>query len=108
MIYEYRCYTVATGRMEDLQNRFRNHALPLFEKHGIKPVAFFTPMIADANNRLIFILEYRDLAHRESAWNAFTADQDWQKALAESHKNGVLVLNVENKILDPTDFSPIR
>jgi len=94
--------------MDDLQNRFRDHTLKLFEKHGIKPVAFFTPVISDASNRFIFILEWKSLAHRETAWAAFGADTDWQKALAESNKNGQIVTEVENKILAPTDFSPLR
>ena len=108
MIYEYRSYTVAPGKMDDLQSRFRDHTMKLFEKHGFKPIAFFTPVIADASDRFIFILEFRDLAHRESAWAAFGSDPDWIKALEDSHKNGILVTSVENKILAPTDFSPIR
>ena len=107
MIYEYRAYTVAPGKMNDLFNRFRNHAIPLFERHGIKPIAFFTPVIAEASNQLIFILEFKDLAHRESAWAGFMADEDWKKAFVESHKDGELVISVENKILAPTDFSPL-
>jgi len=108
MIYEYRCYTVAPGKMNDLQDRFRNHTLGFFEKYGIKPVAFFTPIIAESNHKFMFILEFTDLAHRENAWNAFMADKDWQKIVADSNKNGVIVINVENKILAPTDFSPLK
>ena len=108
MIYEYRAYTVAPGRMDDLLSRFRDHTMTLFEKHGIKPVAFFTPIIAGTSNQLIFILEFKDLAHRESAFASFGADKEWQKVLEESHRNGVLVTSVENKILAPTDFSPLR
>lgn len=107
MIYEYRCYTVAPGKMNALQNRFRDHTLGFFAKYDIKPVAFFTPVVAESNNRLIFILEFRDMAHREKSWEAFQADADWQRVLAESNKDGIIVLNVENKFLAPTDFSPI-
>ena len=108
MIYEYRCYTVNPGKMPDLLSRFKNHTLRLFEKYDIKPVAFFTPLIAAANNQLIFILEYRDLAHRESAFSAFAADPEWQQILAKSNENGQIVVNVENKILAPTEFSPMK
>ena len=108
MIYEYRAYTVLPGKMGDLQKRFKDHTLRLFEKHGIRPIAFFTPVISDSNNQLIWIVEFRDLAHRESAWAAFGADPEWQKALEESHKDGQIVSNIENKILAPTDFSPIK
>ena len=107
MIYEFRCYTVALGKMNDLQSRFRDHTMKLFDKHGIKPIGFFTPVIAEASNKFYFIIEFRDLAHRESAWAAFGADPEWQKALEESHKNGELVISIENKILAPTDFSPL-
>jgi len=108
MIYEHRTYTVETGRMEDLLARFRDHTVELLEKHGIRLIACFTPVIADASNKFIFILEFRDLAHREAAWAAFGSDPVWQKALADSHKNGVLVTSVDNKILAPTDFSPLK
>ena len=108
MIYEYRAYTVVPGRMGDLLNRFRDHTLSLFEKHGIKPVGFFTPVIADKNNQLIWLVEFKDLAHREAAWAAFGADPEWQKALEESHRDGQIVVTIENKILAPTDFSPLK
>ena len=108
MIYEYRSYTVAPDKMAELQSRFRDHTMTLFDRHDIKPIAFFTPVIAEASNCLIFILEFRDLAHRETAWANFMADPDWQKAFADSEKNGGLVISVENKILAPTDFSPLR
>lgn len=107
MIYELRSYTVETGKMEDLKARFRDHTLRLYKKHGIKPIAFFTPLIAEASNKLIFILEFKDFAHREAANAAFGADPEWQKAFEDSHKNGILVTSVENKILAPTDFSPL-
>lgn len=40
MIYELRRYEVAPGRMSELHERFEKHTLRLFEKFGIKPVAF--------------------------------------------------------------------
>jgi len=94
--------------MENLLNRFRDYTLALFKKHDIKPVGFFTPVISSTNNQLIWLVEFRDMAHRESAWAAFASDPEWIKALEKSHKDGQIVLNIENKILAPTDFSPMR
>ena len=34
--YELRTYVAAPGKMEDLHNRFRNHTMALFAKHGIQ------------------------------------------------------------------------
>jgi len=38
MIYELRKYKVAEGRMNELHDRFKNHTLRLFKKHGIKTI----------------------------------------------------------------------
>jgi len=94
--------------MKNLVDRFRDHTLGFFAKHDIKPVAFFTPIIAESNNQFTFILEYRDLAHREASWASFMADPDWHKVVTESNADGQILQNIENKILAPTDFSPLR
>jgi len=94
--------------MNELLDRFRNHTLGFWKKYDIHPVGFFTPVIADKNNQLIFMLQFRDLKHREDAWASFMADKDWLDVVAESNAKGALVVNVENKILSPTDFSPLK
>jgi hypothetical protein len=79
--------------MEDLLNRFRDYTLALFKKHDIKPVGFFTPVISSTNNQLIWLVEFRDMAHRESAWAAFASDPEWIKALGKkATKTGKLFL----------------
>jgi hypothetical protein len=40
--FELRIYTAAPGKMEALHKRFRDHAVPMFEKHGIKSVGYWT------------------------------------------------------------------
>ena len=42
-VYELRTYTSPEGRLGDLQARFRNHTVKLFEKHGITSVGYFVP-----------------------------------------------------------------
>ena len=36
MIYETRIYETHPGKLPDLNARFRNHTIKIFEKHGIK------------------------------------------------------------------------
>lgn len=107
MIYEYRVYDVAPGRMEDLHNRFRNYTLELYAKHGIKVIAFFTSVIGESSDRLTYILAFDNLDHREKAWASFFADPDWQRVYRESNANGQLVLRFKNRIFKPTDYSPL-
>ncbi|MCP4613176.1 MAG: NIPSNAP family protein [Planctomycetes bacterium] len=108
MIYEYRVYEVAPGRLNDLHERFRKHTLNFFGKYDIKVVAFFTTEIEEADDRLIYILEFKDLNHREKAWANFEADPEWKHIVEESNSNGPLIIRVKNQILRPTDYSPLK
>ena len=49
MIYEWRAYYVMPGRMADIQRRFADHTMRLFEKHGINVVGFWQPVIGESN-----------------------------------------------------------
>jgi NIPSNAP len=107
MIYEYRAYYVMPGRMPDLQRRFADVTMSLFNKHGIGIVGFWETVFGESNE-LVYICVYDDLAHRERAWKAFMADPEWQAAKKSSELNGPLVERVVNKIWRPTAFSPLQ
>jgi hypothetical protein len=108
MIHELRIYTAHTGKMAPLIARFRNHTTKLFEKHGITNVGYWTNSIGGRSDELWYMLAFEDLGHRERAWKAFAADPEWQAARSESEKDGPLVHHIENRIMIPTDFSPIK
>ena len=108
MIYEYRVYEAVPGRLPDVNARFRNHTLKLFEKHGMTNVGYWTPSVGDYSNRLIYILGFEDVGHRERAWAAFRDDPEWQAVVAETEANGPIVARVTNTLLAPTDYSPLR
>lgn len=108
MIYEYRVYEAAPGKLPALNARFRDHALKLFERHGIKNIGYWTSNIGDYSNRLIYIVAFESVEQRERAWAAFGADPDWQKARRESEVDGVLTTRTFNTLLKPTDYSPLK
>ena len=76
-------YEAMPGKLPDLNARFRNHTLKLFEKHGMTNVGYWTANVGDYSNRLIYILGFEDVAQRESAWNGFRNDPEWQAVVAE-------------------------
>ena len=39
-VYELRVYHANEGKLDDLLKRFREHTMGLFEKHGMKNVAY--------------------------------------------------------------------
>jgi hypothetical protein len=94
--------------MQALHNRFRNTTLKIFERYGMKVIGFWETEIGPSNNDLVYILAFEDLNQRQAAWEAFIKDPDWIKAREESERDGVLVQNVENRILEPTDYSPLK
>lgn len=108
MIYEERVYKIMPGRIPDIMQRFTDHAIPLFKKHGMKLIGFWQPVIGPSNHELYYILAFDDLEHRQRAWAAFVSDPTWIQAKAESEKSGPLVADVANRILKPTPFSPLQ
>jgi hypothetical protein len=107
MIYELRIYTAHPGKMQALQARFRDHACRLFERHGMKNVAYWRNAVGGRSDELWYILGFESLSARESCWEAFQEDPEWVKAKADSETDGPLVHHVENRLLAPTDFSPM-
>jgi hypothetical protein len=108
MIYEMRVYHCMPGRLPALLNRFETRTLALWQKHGISQAGFFTTVIGETNQQLIYFLAWDSLAEREKKWNAFIADPDWIKGRAETEKDGQIVEKVVNQILTPTAFSSVQ
>jgi hypothetical protein len=108
MIHELRIYHAVPGRMPDLNNRFSNITLKMWDKFGIRQVGFWTTLVGPSNNALYYLLEWQSLAEREQKWNAFAANPEWLAARAETEKNGPLVERVENIFLTPTAYSKLK
>jgi len=104
-IQELRVYDAVPGKLPGIHDRFSNHTMPLFEKHGIENIAYWTEDVG-TSNRLVYMLGYPSLGDREKSWAAFQADPAWQKARAESEKDGPLVRVSHHSILRPTPYSP--
>jgi hypothetical protein len=108
MLYEMRTYYCIPGRLPALLKRFDTITLKLWEKHGIRQAGFFTTVIGESNQQLVYFLAWDSLAERERKWNGFMADPDWLKARAETEKDGQIVERVINQMLQPTSFSSVK
>ena len=106
-LYELRTYYATEGKLEDLNARFRNHTCKLFEKHGISNLGYFVPIGENPERKLIFFIAYPSRAERDTRWNAFFTDPEWQKAYKESEVGGKLVNKAETVYLTATDYSPL-
>jgi NIPSNAP len=108
MLYEMRVYHCVPGRLPALLKRFETKTLKIWEKHGIRQAGFFTTVIGESNQQLVYFLVWDSLAERERKWSAFMADQEWINARAETEKDGQIVERVINQILTPTVFSSVK
>src|SRR6201996_2902694 len=108
MIHELRVYRCVPNRLPALLKRFETTTLRIWEKHGIRQAGFWTTVIGESNQELTYLLAWESLAEREQKWNAFSADPAWISARAESEKDGPILTNATNQILQPTAFSVVK
>ena len=110
-LYELRIYTIAEGKADALDARFRDHTIDLFKRHGMTPIGFFHTVVAQgqpADNRLFYLMGYKDREARDKEWTDFANDPEWKKVYADSQVNGSLTTKIENFFLTPTDYSAIK
>ena len=104
-LFELRTYHAAPGKLDDLNARFRDHTMKLFEKHGFQNIGYWTP-IDNKENLLIYILAFPSKEAREASWKAFGGDPEWKQVVKESEANGKLVTKVDTLFMKATDYSP--
>jgi hypothetical protein len=104
MLYEFRSYEAAPGKLEALSRRFKDDTVPLFTRHGIEPIGFWFP---EGVNQLVYILRWTDREESEARWKAFRADPEWQERRTASEKDGPLAANITSQFWQPTAYSQI-
>lgn len=107
MIYELRTYEAMPGKMRALNERFADITLRYFHKHGINSVGFWTEEVG-TNNALVYLLAFDDLVHWEKAWSAFRSDSERIEAFSVTERDGPLVAKITNRMLRPTEYSPLQ
>ena len=109
--FEIRMYTADTARdgvgdfdraIDELHQRFREQEVAIFEKHGAEVIAVWQNL--DDPQTLVWMLAYRDRAHRQEVWAAFRADPDW--ATLREKYNVPVSANVF--MLSATDYSALK
>ncbi len=105
MVYELRTYTAADGKLDALESRFRDHTMDLFERHGMKNIAYWISV--EVPNTLIYVLAHQDRDAAKKSWRSFVNDQDWQRVFKASRAEGPLVVRIESVFMKATDYSPM-
>jgi hypothetical protein len=105
-IYELRTYTAHDGKLDDLLARFENHTTDIFERHGMRNIAYWVPQdYPQSENTLIYIIAHQDRETATANWEAFRNDPVWLQAREESRRNGALVEGVVSIFMEATAWS---
>jgi hypothetical protein len=111
-VFELRTYVANPGKLGALHARFRDHTNALFKKHGMTMIGYWVPQDEKdgKSNTLIYMLAFPSREAAAKSWAAFGADPEWQKARAESEKDGPLVTRetIKSVYMDPTDYSAMK
>jgi hypothetical protein len=106
-VFELRVYHAAPGKLGELEARFRDHTITIFERHGIKSVAYWTPQDEpDKSNTLIYIIQHPSRDAATANWKAFQDDPEWKSVKEKSEANGKLVDKIDSTYMVMTEFSP--
>jgi hypothetical protein len=65
----------------------------------------FTVAVGDDTAQIKYVLQWESYEERDRAWAAFRADPAWLEALAETDKDGPLVVRIANELLAAAPFS---
>ena len=105
--FELRMYTAepeqdGVGGINNLHKRFREQEIAIFEKLGAEVVAVWQRL--DDPNTLVWLLAYRNRAHRQEVWEAFGSDPEWI-ALREKYP---VPISANTFMMSATDYSHFK
>jgi hypothetical protein len=104
MIMDVRTYTLVPRKMAKYLDLFEKHGLPVMQRHGLELKGYFVSRIGPLN-QVVHLWGYDSLADLEKKRAARDADPAWAAYLALT--DGMLLAQ-DNKIMQPTPFSPMR
>jgi hypothetical protein len=113
-VFELRTYTASPGKLDDLNSRFRDHTVKLFERHGMTNFGYWTLMDKGqgADNTLIYILAHKSKEAAAASFKAFAQDPAWVAArkASEDKAGGSLTVKdgVKSVFMVATDYSPTK
>ena len=109
-VFELRTYRTNEGKLSNLDARFRDHTIRIFEKHGMKSVAYWHPMDApDSKDTLIYIIRHDSEEAAAGNWKSFGTDPAWKKVAKESQVDGrILRERPESVYMAATPYSGIQ
>jgi len=108
--FDLRIYSVLPGKLDAFRNRWRDHAAPTYERHGLHSIGWWTTEKQDAegNDQFVVLLAGESFDSIQKSIAEFHKDNEWQRIEAETERDGKLRGKVESFKLTPTAFSRLK
>lgn len=114
-VFELRSYTSPSpDKLAQLHDRFRNHTVKLFAKHGMENLVYWRPQGGgDSGRQLVYLLGHASQDAARESFAAFRQDPDWlaAKKASEDKAGGSLTSpdkGVVSEFFVATEYSPLR
>ena len=77
-VYELRTYVTNPGKLDNLNARFRDHTVGLFQKHGIESVGYWVPTDGESSkNTLIYVIRHKSRDAAKASFSKFQKFSEW-------------------------------
>lgn len=108
--FDLRIYSVLPGKLEALRARWRDFAVPIYERHGLHSVGWWVAeqKDSDGHDQFICLLVGTSVASIQKAISAFHQDADWIRVERETESNGKLRSGVTAYKMTPAPFSALQ
>ena len=106
MIVDLRIYTTKPNKMPAWVALYKEYGWPLQLKYLENCLGWYTTVEGELNT-VVHLWGYKDQGDREARRTAMAADPAWAEFLRRGAEADLL-LEQENRILRPTDFSPVQ
>ena len=108
VVHQLRIYEIFDGNKKAFHERFRDHAMRIMARHGFNIVATWESHYGE-RTEFIYLLEWPDKETMKNQWAKFMADKEWIDIKKKTGEvSGPLVGEIEDRTLEPTDYSPRR
>jgi hypothetical protein len=109
-VFELRIYSVLPGKLDAFCKRWRDFAVPIYQRHGLHSVGWWVAEKPDAegNDQFVCLLAAGSSAAIQKSIGEFHQDAEWQRVMRETEATGKLRSGVTVYQLVPADFSSLK
>jgi hypothetical protein len=106
-IFQLRAYESPSAHAgKKKMEMFHQGELEIFHRVGLDPVFFAETLVGTGLPSLTYMLAFCDMDALDRAWKLFRTDPAWNElSNRPEYSNEVLIRNINNKIVFPTESS---